>query len=253
MQQQKILTIFGVIFLALGAVYLAVLTRNSLKTYDYIGISEQQRHSITVTGEGKVTGVPDIAKIQLGYSIEKRTVADAQKDATDKMNGMIDKLKKDFGIDAKDIETANYSIYPQYDWNNGKQTLRGYQISENLNVKVRKLEKVSDILAAAGTLGLNQVGGLSFEIDDPEALKQEARIKAIEAAKAKAEALANVAGVKLGRIISFNESANSPMPIYSTLGMGMAEKSMDSSAPAPQIEAGSTEIIIDATVEYEIL
>ena len=246
----KIVTIFIGVFLTLGTIYLALLSWNAVKAHDYIGISPKLTHSISIVGEVKVTGVPDIANIQLGYSIEKPTVAAAQKDNSDKMNAMIDKLKKDFKIDAKDIQTANYYISPQYDWNNGKQTLRSYLVSQNLDVKVRQMDKVSAIIEAAGVIGLNQVGNLTFAIDNPEALKQQARELAIAQAKEKAESLSKVVGVKLGKIISFSESSNDnqPVPLYafdkSAVGIGGA---------APTVEAGSNEIIIIATVEYEIL
>jgi hypothetical protein len=248
----KIVTIFIATFLMLGSVYLAILSWNAVKTHNYIGISEQQRHSIVVSGEGEIVGIPDMAKIQLGYSVEKKTVADAQKDNTEKMNAVIKKLKDDFKIDAKDIKTTNYNVSPMYDWANNRQTLRAYQVSQNLEVKVREIDKASQILDAAGQLGLNQVGSLSFEIDDEESLKQEARIKAIQAAKVKAEALAEIAGIKLGRIISFSESNNQSYPIaYSSSYKMMDESAMGGAAPS--IEAGSNEIKIIATVEYEIL
>lgn len=248
----KIVTIFAGAFLTLGSIYLALLSWNAYKAHDYIGISPKTPHSIVIVGEGKVTGTPDIAKIQLGYSIEKPTVAAAQRDNTDKMNSMIDKLKKDFKIDPKDIQTANYYISPQYDWNNGKQNLRGYLVSQNLNVKLRQMEKVSSIIEAAGSIGLNQVGNLSFEIDNPEKLKQEARAKALVQAKEKAEALSRLVDVKLGKIISFSESANQPGPIYADYAL--AEKlGAGGGGAAPAVEAGSNEIVIIATVEYEIL
>ena len=246
----KIVTIFIGAFLTLGTIYLGILSWNAVKEHDYIGISPKQAHSITIVGQGKVTGVPDIANLQLGYSVEKSTVAAAQKDNTSKMNAMIDKLKKDFKIDAKDIQTANYYISPQYDYNNGKQTLRSYLVSQNLNVKVRNMDNVSKIIEAAGAIGLNQVGNLSFEIDNPEQLKQAAREQALAQAKAKAEALAKVVGVKLGKIISFSESSNDNqlVPLYA---MDKSAASLGGAAPA--VEAGSNEIIIIATVEYEIL
>ena len=248
----KIVSIFIGVFLTLGSIYLALLSWNTVKEHDYIGISPKQTHSITIMGEGKVTGIPDVANIQLGYSIEKPTVAAAQKDNTDKMNAMIDKLKKDFKIDAKDIQTANYYISPVYDYNTGRQTLRGYSVSQNLNVKVRSMDNVSKIIGAAGAIGLNQVGNLTFEIDNPEKLKEEARAQALAQAKQKAETLANVVGVKLGKVVSFSESSNSsvPVPMYSAdkavLGMG-------GGGAAPSVEVGSNEITIIATVEYEIL
>lgn len=246
----KIVTIFIGAFLTLGTIYLSILSWNAVKDHDYIGVSPKQAHSISITGEGKVTAAPDVAKIQLGYSVEKKTVAEAQKDNATKMNAIIDKLKKDFKIDPKDIQTANYYIAPQYDYTSGRQTLRGYLVSQNVNVKVKQMDKVSAIVEVAGAIGLNQVGNLTFEIDNPEKLKQAAREKALAQAKDKAEALSKLAGVRLGRIISFFESSNGDQPpsLYaldkSANGIGGQE---------PAIEAGSNEITIIATVEYEIL
>jgi hypothetical protein len=168
------------------------------------------------------------------------------------MNAIIEKLKNDFKIDVKDIKTTNYNVSPMYDWSNDRQTLRGYQVNQNLEVKLREIDKASQVLDIAGQLGLNQIGSLSFEIDDEESLKQEARVKAIEAAKNKAETLAGVAGVKLGRIISFSESANQNFPIAYSASYKMMDESAGGGA-APAIEAGSNEIKITATVEYEIL
>ncbi len=247
----KIVTIFIGVFLTLGTIYLGILSWNSIKAHDYIGISPKESHSISITGEGKVTSVPDVAKIQLGYSVEKKTVADAQKENTAKMNAVIDKLKKDFKIDEKDIKTVNYFISPQYNWNDGRQSLRGYLVSQDLGVKVREMDKVSQILDMAGSVGLNQIGNLSFEIDNPEELKQQAREKALAQAKEKAEALAKIVGVKLGNIISFSESSSDsqPMPYYS---LEKAASGMGGGA-APSVEAGSNEITVFATVQYEIL
>jgi uncharacterized protein YggE len=122
----KIVTIFIGVFLTLGTIYLGILSWNGIKSHNYIGISPKESHSIVITGEGKVTGVPDVAKIQLGFSIEKKTVAEAQKENTTKMNAMIDKLKKDFKIDTKDIQTVNYYISAQYEYlSSGKPSLRG--------------------------------------------------------------------------------------------------------------------------------
>jgi len=247
----KVVTIFIGIFLTLGSIYLAILSWNAVKTHDYIGISPKEAHSISMTGEGKVTGIPDVANIQLGYSVEKKTVAAAQKDNTDKMNAMTLKLKKDFKLDAKDIQTANYYISPQYDWANNKQTLRGYLVSQNLDVKVRNMDMVSKIIEAAGAIGLNQVGNLVFAIDDPEKLREQARAKALEQAKQKAETLANVVGVKLGKVIFFSESSTSdqPVPYYAKRALGIG----GGGGAVPLVEAGSNEIMIIATVEYEIL
>lgn len=252
MYYNKYLEILGSILVMILIVWLGVLIRNNIKEYRYIGQSAEQKHSITIEGEGKVVAIPDIASIQVGYRSEKRTVALAQKDSSETMNEVINKLKNEFGIAAKDIQTQNYNIYPNYDWQDGKQILRSYTVEQNLAVKIRDLDKISEILDTIGQAGLNQVGGLTFEVDDPQELKQTARELAIQHAKQKAESLAKVAGVHLGNIINFSEYSNDPA--YSTrnfltkdmaVGMGGAEV-------APSVEAGSTEIIVNATVEYEI-
>ncbi len=247
--ENKIFTVLVSLALIAFLVLVSVMTRNLLKNYDYIGRPGEQRDTITISGEGKITALPDIATVMLGLNTEKKTVAAAQKENTDKMNQLIKKLK-DQGIDSKDIKTTNYSIYPQYDWVNGRQILRGYQVNQTVTVKIRNLDKVGDVLSIAGDLGLNQVGGLSFDIDEPETIKQEARIKALENARDKAMALAQVMSVKLGKVVSFSESSSVPPPIYKTYaaeGIGGAAP-----APAPEVSSGSIDVIVDATVVYEI-
>jgi len=251
MFNNKYVQILGGILVIVIIFWVGVLTRNNMKEYHYIGQSAEQKHSINISGEGKIVAVPDIAKIQLGMQTEKKTVALAQKENTEKINTVIKKLKDDFKVDAKDIQTVNYNIYPQYDWFDNRQSLRGYQVSQNIDVKVRNLEDVSAILDLAGAEGLNQVGGLTFEVDDPQELKQEARELAIQHAKEKAESLADIAGVKLGKIISFSEYSTEPQ--YATDNFLMKEAyGMGGADAAPAIEAGSTEIIVTANVEYEI-
>ncbi|MBI5071620.1 SIMPL domain-containing protein [Candidatus Falkowbacteria bacterium] len=228
---------------------LATIVTNNLKSYRYIGKPTAERDTIAISGEGKVTAIPDIATIDVGLMTEKSDVKSAQLENTTKMNRLIANLKN-LGVESKDIQTSYYNIYPQYDWPNGKQVLRGYQVSQGVTVKIRNLDKIGDILAAAGEGGANQVSGLSFNIDDPEALRQEARVKALENAKTKAEALAKVAGVGLGKIVSFSEYASTPYSAYKSmeaLGLGGG-----GAAPSPTVEAGSMDIVIDVTVSYEI-
>lgn len=242
------LAVIGGLVLASLGVWLGFKARNEARQYKFIGVPIES-HVISVNGEAKITTVPDIAAIDLGTTIERSTVAAAQKENTRIMNALTDKLKG-FGVESKDLQTTNYTIFPAYDWNNGRQTLRGYTVSQNLHVKIRMLDKVGDIIGAAGELGANQIGGINFTIDDPAKIRAEARVKALEAAKEKAEALAKVAGVTLRRVVSFQESGdNQPMPIYANyakmeaVGLGGA---------APSVEAGSTDVVVNVTVTYEI-
>jgi len=233
-------------------VYLGVLSRNALKAYDYIGRTELQIYTITVSGEGKVTAKPDIAEVSLGLQTENPSVANAQKENTEKMNKIVAALKS-LGIEDKDIQTTNYSIYPIYDYPDGQQKLRGYQVAQNVTLKIRNLDKVGDVLAKAGDLGANQIGGLNFTIDEPEVLRQQAREKALLNAKEKAEALAKISGAKLGKLVSFSEgSAGEPIPYYRSFGL---EAGVGGAADlkAPEIQPGSQDIVITASVTYEIL
>lgn len=231
------------------AVWVGFKARNAWREYEFIGVPIE-RNVITVSGEGRATAIPDIAKIELGTVIEKKTVAEAQKENTRIMNAVNAKLAE-LGVAKADIQTASYTISPVYDWNDGKQTLRGYQVAQNLRVKLRDLDKAGDILGTAGELGANQIGGIEFTLDEPEAVKQEARIKALENAKSKAEALAQVVGVKLRRVVSFSESSYEPTYnapyAYADKAMGIG-----GGESAPSIEPGSAEYVLQANVTYEI-
>lgn len=240
----------GVIVLS---AYLIVLIRNNWRQYDYIGKTAESTHTLNITGEGKVLAIPDIATVSLGLQTEKPQVAVAQKENTVKMNSLYDALKN-LSIDKKDITTTQYNVYPEYNWTQQKgQILKGYIVSQNVNVKIRDFNKIPNVLELISTLNLNQVGGLTFSVDEPEKLQQEARIKAIKNAKEKADALAKEAGVKLGRIVSFSESYNDvyPRPMYTkemATGIGGG-----GAVPSPNVEPGSQEIMMQINISYEIL
>lgn len=241
--------LFGLLGLGLF-IYVTLLARNAAKQHDYIGRPESQRDTIAISAEGKVTALPDIASISVGVMTEKKTVAEAQKENTTKMNAIIAKIKE-FGVAAEDIKTTNYSIYPQYDWVNNRQVERGFQVSQNVDVKVRDLAKIGDVLAAVGEKGANQVGGVTFTIDDPEDLRQQARLKGLEAAKLKAQALADAAGVKLGKVVGFSESEGYvPTPMFYAKDAAMG---LGGGSATPSIESGSQDVIVNVSVMYEIL
>jgi uncharacterized protein YggE len=238
-----------VIVMLTCSVWLGLKARNESRQYKFIGVP-LERDTISVSGEGRVSVKPDIVKLELGTVIERKTVAEAQKENTRIMNALSEKLKG-FGVDAQDLQTSNYTINPMYDWNDGRQKLRGYQVQQGLRLKLRDLDKVGDVLGAAGELGVNQAGGIEFTVDKPEAVKQQAREEAMKNAQAKAEALAKVTGIKLRRVISFNEGGYEPT--YNAMyNKAVMMDSAAGSAPAPTIQAGSAEYVINANVTYEI-
>lgn len=248
----KIKGVLLLIILLLVVGWLGGQIRNDNKKYDYIG-KAQVRDTIAVEGEGKVVGVPDVATVNLGIVSEAANVGQAQVGNTNKMNALLEKVKA-LGVDSKDIQTTNYTISPRYDYPDGRQVLRSYQVSQSVQVKIRDLTKIGAILGVAGEVGANQVSGVAFTIDDPENLRQQAREKAMENALAKAQALAKKAGVRLGKLVSFSEynnpSSDSYYKGYTAYGLGGA---VPEAAPAPSVETGSLDITINVTLTYEIL
>ena len=238
-----------IIFLLVFAVWGVFGIINKFKEGRYIGQGSQYQNTIMVSGLGKTLAKPDIGQVNLTVLSPASTVAQAQKDNTDKMNSII-KAMKDLGIDENDLKTKNYSIYPRYNYSGGRSTIIGYEVSQTLEVRIRALEKASDILSKATEMGANQVSSLVFTFDDPEKLKDDARKEAVENAKIKAQGLARELGVSLGKVTSFSETSSGQpvVPLY--------EKALSSSdgigGAAPDIQTGQNEIQVNVSVSYEI-
>lgn len=250
---KKILIIFLSITLVLLSIYLISLTRNSLKTYNYIGKSPEFKNIITVNGSGKVTAKSDIAVINAGVLTEKNTVAEAQKENTAKMNAIVSALKDEFKIADSDIKTSQYSISPRYDWSDGSQRIIGYSVNQSVEIKVRDFDKIGNILSRSAELGTNSLNGPNFTIDDPETFKAEARAKAIAQAKEKAKILADQVGINLGSIVNFSENfSGSPDPVFYKNDVAFGLGAGGSELSAPSIEAGSEEVAVNISISYEI-
>lgn len=230
--------------------FFAASACKDIKLAKSAGKAPVEQKTITIDGTGKVTAAPDIGTVDVGFITEGKNVQTIQQENVIKMNKLVGTIKK-LGIEDKDIQTSQYSIYPQYDYTNGKSVLSGYTVSQSVTIKIRDLTKVSDVLSRAGESGANQVGGLNFTFDDPENLKVQARDKAITNAKTKAETLAKSLGIKLGRIVGFTESGSSPSP-YPLYKSDMAYGLGGAAPAAPQIETGSEDITSDVSITYEI-
>ncbi len=203
----------------------------------------QKTDFFTVSGEGKVTVVPDTAMVNLGINSSGNSVKVAQANANGVINKISDALKK-LGIADKDIKTNNYSIYPQTDQNK----VVSYSVSINLTVTVRQLDKINDVLDSATANGANMVGGVQLTVDETKQkeLTQRARELAVRDAKQKADSLSRAAGLSLGRIVNVVEGGvvnPRPMPMMAT---GIAK--LDTGT---QIQPGSTDITSSVTLFYE--
>lgn len=204
--------------------------------------------TVTVVGEGKVTSKPDMGVITLSVVSQGKAVKDVTADGNVKMAAVTEAVKK-FGVDPKDLMTTSYNLYPRYAYpENSAPVIQGYELTQDLTVKVRNLENIDDVLDSSIAAGANQVGQLTFDIDEDSALMKQAREEAFADAKQKASEMAGAAGVGLGRVVTFSESGgyNPPPPMYYDM-MAKAESSV-----AATLEPGSKELTVNVSVTYEI-
>ncbi len=233
------------IFLAVWTVAKSVEIERMLN-YPPAGVSE---HAITLSATGKTTASPDTAEIELSVLTEGRTPQEVQRENTGKMNAIVEFVKAS-KVDPKDVKTATYSLYPKYEYLKGQSNIAGYTLTQSLRIKLRDLAQVGAILEGATVRGANQVGDVRFIVDDPEKFKEEARKEAFGKVDAKAQEFSRLAGVKLGRVVSFSESGGDmPPPVY----YGKAEAfGLGGAGAPPQIESGSQDITVTVTATYRI-
>lgn len=231
--------------------------------------SATPERSFSVSGEGKVVAVPDIAQFSFGVLTEGgKNLASLQTQNTDKVNRVTTFLKEN-GIDAKDIKTQFYEITPRYQYftcppprtvaDDAMQTstpcppseIVGYTINQSVSVKIRELSKTGDIVAGVVEKGANTVFGPTFTVDDPTKLENQARTEAIAQAKEKAKIMAEAGGFRFGKLVSIQEGVYTPQFFGRYEAFALSDKGGDLSLPAPAIEPGSQEIIVNVTLAYE--
>ena len=206
-------------------------------------------HTISVSGIGRVTTVPDVADVRVGVMVTRVKVRDAQAAAATAMQAVIAALRK-AGIDDKDIQTTSLSLQPVYDYssNGNAPRLTGYQIVNAVQATVRKLDTISDVIDGALSAGATTLDGITFRVDDPTGAEAQARDAAMKDARAKADALAKAAGVSITGVASISEQSGSvpvPMPYYAS---GAAA---DKAASTP-IAVGTNEVDVSVGVVYLI-
>jgi len=227
--------------------------QNKIKQGKYIGQDVVSRNTIVVSGTGEVYVKPDLAIISFSVVNEAKTVSEAMLENSEKMNEVIGAVKNE-GVEGKDLKTTSFNIYPRYEYNQetGKRTLVGYEVRQELQVKIRDLDKIGTIIETATSSGANEIGSLSLTVDEEDEFKKEARAQAVEKAKAKASELASQLGVRLGKIINFSENYYVPyLPQIDYLTKEAAGGGI--TAPvAPTIETGENKISISVVITYEI-
>ncbi|OGZ96671.1 MAG: hypothetical protein A3J10_02065 [Candidatus Sungbacteria bacterium RIFCSPLOWO2_02_FULL_54_10] len=218
----------------------------------------------SVTGEGKVAVKPDLAVVTAGVVTQAAKIGETQADNAKKSNAVLAFIKQQ-GVQEKDIKTIGYTISPRYEYYNSPPCvsfpcppqrppeITGYEVRHTMEIKIRDFTKTDAILDGVVAAGANEVGSVSFTVDDPEKPRADARAEAIANAEEKARVLARSLGVRLGRATGFFENGGGyPMPMYAIDGKGGGfGGAMEAPSRAPEIAPGQQEIQSLVTITYE--
>jgi uncharacterized protein YggE len=249
------------VVLGMLALFLLVLAISSLKQIRFIGSGVTATNTISVSGSGEVFAVPDTATFSYSVMVSNaKDATTAQTEVNTKGNAIIAYLKGE-GIDAKDIQTTDYSLNPHYEYSQaacsngycppGNQRLTGFDVNQTVTVKVRDTTKAGGLLSGIGGKGATNLSGLSFTIDDQTKLEADARSKAITDARSKADELAKQLGVDIVRVVGFSEDGYRPYMYAKTVALDSAQ-AMGGAAPAPELAMGQNKITSNVSVTYEI-
>jgi uncharacterized protein YggE len=272
----KLFLAVGVI-LILGLVGLSGCSATGVAAADTqpISVNVNGQQGIVVNGEGRVTVAPDIATLSLGITAQAPKVADAQSKATSAMDKVMAALTA-AGIDKKDIQTQFYNITQVINYDRAGSsssgmavapglpmpitppptptpTITGYQISNMITVKVRAIDKTGAIIDAVAAAGgdLIRVNSVYFSIDQPDKYYTQARTLAVNDAKAKAQSLASLAGVNLGKATFVSENSYA-QPIPYPMAMYKSADMAGGAAPSTSISPGQTDVVLNVQVNYAI-
>jgi len=208
----------------------------------------EETRSLTVTGHGDASGVPDRAEVSAGVQTVAETVIEASGENQAVIQKIMDALE-DQGIPTEEMQTSNYSISAQYNYQDPQpQRITGYQVSNIVNVNIDDIAKVGDVLAAVTNAGANSIHGIQFGVKDTAALEQQAREAAMSDARARAESLAELAGVQLGEVLTLSTSYSGGPP----RPMMARSFEMADAAPVPGISPGQQSVSVQIHATFAI-
>ena len=205
---------------------------------------QAQQHIITMSGHGETHGQPNTATLSAGVSVDAPSAAAALATANKNMQRVLTALT-DLGIADKDIQTRNFSVHPQYATGNGEAPrVTGYQVTNQIEVRLRDIGKLGRALDGLVAAGANQINSVNLSIQDPATLMADARAAAVADARTKAATFAKAAGVSLGSILSINENGdNGPRPVVFA--------AMAKAASVP-VALGEETVNAEVTITWEI-
>ena len=251
MKNRKLLTaaaaaavILGLTVCASGAA-LEYTGRNT-GTVQQMTESPEVPAQVTVSAKSTITVTPDLAELHLGCFTEAKEAADAQKQNTEKVNKVLDALKE-MGIPEKSIQTANFNLWPQYDYSDNKERIVSYRAEVSITVTDLAIGDVGKVSDACIQAGANTMNGLNYKYSKYIETYREALAQAVGVCREKAEVLAKAAGKELGEVQSLTEGYQN-MNYYSAASNSMMVKAEAAAMDAREMELMPGEISIDASV-----
>lgn len=231
-----------------------------LSNLDAIKHPNGQVASISVSGEGEVTALPDIATVSLTVRESAKTVPEAQKAVEAKIVKALAALEK-LGVDKKDTKTISYTVSPRYEaqqtgYCSGyvcpptKSVITGYEVAQSLSIKVRKVDTAGDVIGAIGSVNITEISGPEFTVDDMDKAQADAKAVAIKKAQEKAEVTAKSLGVTLGAITQFSEDNGGYYPVMYR-AEAMSSK-MGGASDAVSLPQGESVIKSRVTITYSL-
>lgn len=204
--------------------------------------------TLTVAAEGRVTRAPDIAEVSGGVVTSAPTAAAAMAENTVRMNAVVAAVKK-AGIADRDIQTTGLNLQPQYRYaDNQPPVLTGYQVTNTVSLRLRKLGEAGRLLDTLVGVGANQIGGPNFSVDAADEALDEARVAAVKMARTRAQLYAQAAGLRIKRIVSISESgAIEPGP----RPMMVMARAVRMEA-APMVAPGEVALGVNVTMVFEL-
>lgn len=212
---------------------------------------------LSVAAEGKSTRTPDLAVFNAGVTTQAKTAGEALTDNANRMTAVIASLRK-AGIAERDIQTSNLSVNPVYgqpkrmpdgSYEQQEQVIIGYQATNQVSVRQRKLDSYGKVIDTLVASGANQVNGPSFQIDNSDAALDEARIEAMKKARARADLYAKAAGLRVVRVLTISENAGWTPPQPQVM---FARADMASAPKSSPVAAGELEMTVTINVSYEL-
>lgn len=211
---------------------------------------DAEPHSVTVSGEGEISVAPEIATVRMAVEARAPDLAAAQQQAAEVVDTVL-KLTEELGIKGEDVQTTQLHVQPEFDWNEGRQTLRGYLVQRNVRVELEDLAKLGPLLERAMRAGVNNIGAPELSVKDPRKLHREVLALAAADAKANARALADTLDASLGKVRHVNALEGHDF-MQPKMEMRMAAAAVDARSAEDDYTAGRITVRAMVQAEFEL-